>query len=40
MLRAIITNADDEAAGFLRNEQQSEEQVTDESAAVPERITP
>ena len=35
-----ITNADDEAAGFLRNEQQSEEQVTDESAAVPERITP
>ena len=35
-----ITNADDEAAGFLRNEQQSEEQVADESDSVPERITP
>jgi len=34
-----IGNGDDEAAGFLRNEQQHNEKSSDDSASVPEKLT-
>jgi hypothetical protein len=34
-----ISNGDDEAAGFLRNEQQNDEKVNDDSVSTPEKLT-
>jgi len=34
-----ISNADDEAAGFLRNQQEADEQANDDSAPTPEKLT-
>tara|TARA_R110002124_G_scaffold203593_1_gene370064 strand:- start:11180 stop:13123 length:1944 start_codon:yes stop_codon:yes gene_type:complete len=34
-----LTNADEEAAGFLRNQQENDGKVTDDSEAMPEKIT-
>jgi hypothetical protein len=34
-----IANADDQAAGFLRNEQQNDEQISDESAPAQDKTS-
>ena len=34
-----IGNGDDEAAGFLRNEQQHNEKSSEDSASAPEKLT-